>query len=249
MTELEKILSGERPLSFTSLKEFAESPKHFIRYIEGEKVQTDAMLFGQAMHHFCLQEDTFNDHYTLLDKVIDRRTKDGKEVYQYYLDKGLPIIKKDDFELIVGIRTAIQENANARIMLYSESVSETAFEFEYEGLKFRGFRDNISYYGVCDLKKCTDANPKVFQWEFKKRNLKLQAAIYTHEALGVAECPYFIVAVDQNANVSLIEVSPSTLRDGREELDHLIRNFKRCAMDNLWHEGYEFWQPKGFFTI
>ena len=39
----------ERPLSYSSLKEFAKSPRHYVEYLRREKKPTAAMAFGSLV--------------------------------------------------------------------------------------------------------------------------------------------------------------------------------------------------------
>lgn len=63
---IEDIETGNVRLSFSSFKEFAISPRHFIAYKLREKEQTPRMRFGALVHCLVLEdEDAFNERYVL----------------------------------------------------------------------------------------------------------------------------------------------------------------------------------------
>ena len=66
-------------LSYSSLKEFAKSPNHFIQYIERKFEASDAMIFGSAVHCAILEPDEFHNRYFVLDESeIMEELKDAK---------------------------------------------------------------------------------------------------------------------------------------------------------------------------
>ncbi len=75
----------ERPLSFSSIKQFIRSPQHYIQYLTQERKQTDAMLLGSVVHNLILQPEKFNDNFAV-EPEFNKRTNQGKEDYQKFLD-------------------------------------------------------------------------------------------------------------------------------------------------------------------
>jgi exodeoxyribonuclease VIII len=71
---------NQRPLSYSSLKAFSISPKHFINYRNKPKETTPALTYGQALHCMLLEPQEFNDTFTIMPSV-DKRTKEGKEIF------------------------------------------------------------------------------------------------------------------------------------------------------------------------
>ena len=85
--EVEQIMSGEKHLSFSALKEFMTSPKHFYAY-KTNKETTKAMEAGKLFHMAILEPEKFKETYWVLDdseKVLEigggnpRATKVYKE--------------------------------------------------------------------------------------------------------------------------------------------------------------------------
>lgn len=62
----QKIKSRDIVLSFSSLKQFAKSPEHFVRYKTEPKAETPAMIFGSLVDMFVFgQDDLFNDKFVI----------------------------------------------------------------------------------------------------------------------------------------------------------------------------------------
>ena len=61
------------PLSFSSIKNFATSPAHFIAYKNREQHETPAMRFGTAVHKAILEPFDFIKEYKVLE--VRRGTK------------------------------------------------------------------------------------------------------------------------------------------------------------------------------
>jgi len=90
----------ERPLSFSSLKEFAKSPKHYMDYISKPKTPpTDAMKLGSAVHCMILTPELFNDQFAVAPE-INKRTNAGKEEWALFAsqNEGKDILANDDYE-------------------------------------------------------------------------------------------------------------------------------------------------------
>ena len=68
------------PLSFSSIKNFATSPAHFIAYKNREQHETPAMRFGTAVHAAILEPREFAKDYKVLE--VRRGTKAYKELVE-----------------------------------------------------------------------------------------------------------------------------------------------------------------------
>ena len=68
------------PLSFSSLKNFATSPAHFIAYKNREQHESPAMRFGTAVHAAILEPKEFVKDYKVLE--VRRGTKAYKELQE-----------------------------------------------------------------------------------------------------------------------------------------------------------------------
>lgn len=76
----------ERPsVSWSQLKEFIKSPRHFKAQFERKKGATPAMEYGSLLHLLALQPEEYLRRM-VEDSTADRRTKDGKAEYQTFIE-------------------------------------------------------------------------------------------------------------------------------------------------------------------
>ena len=65
---VDKLISGEMVLSFSAIKQFAQSPAHFMAYKLGQRVETPAMKKGTMIHCAILEPEELENRYTILKK-------------------------------------------------------------------------------------------------------------------------------------------------------------------------------------
>ena len=70
-------------LSCSDLKVMLRSPAHYHASLLFPQKTTPEMLLGSALHTAVLQPELFDEEYMELPK-LDRRTKEGKELYKSY---------------------------------------------------------------------------------------------------------------------------------------------------------------------
>ena len=80
-------------LSFSSLNAFRKSPLSFVQYKMKTFKSTPAMVFGDAVHTYILENDIFKSRFAVAPNV-DRRTKVGKAKFNEFQStlKGHEII-------------------------------------------------------------------------------------------------------------------------------------------------------------
>ena len=84
--QVTKELLQQRPLSFSSLKEFIRSPRHYVNYLTRERKQTEAMLFGAICHKLILEPQDFEKEY-IIEPEFNKRTNQGKDDYAAFIAK------------------------------------------------------------------------------------------------------------------------------------------------------------------
>ena len=118
---LHDLLSGAKSLSYSSLKNFAESPEMFIQYCLQERKQTDAMLFGTIVHCLVLEPMEFDKRYFVLDdaQIVSeigggnpRLTKVYKEwkALQIENNRGKEMVKPDIYRQAEAIANNVKNN-------------------------------------------------------------------------------------------------------------------------------------------
>lgn len=253
---IEKINRNEMTLSFSSLKEFAKSPLHFIKYKTEEKEQTQAMKIGKAFHVAILEPDKFNTEYSVLltdmlpfpDKDF-RNTENKKAKEQFILESAnKTILTEAEYSDIKQYCNIINLNQISKSLLSKVTKTEVKIEYTFNGLNFIGYIDGTGSGLIVDLKKCADASPSTIKRTYFKDKWNLQGYLYCHAIDDFAA--FYNIAVDLES-VTVVSYSSETKEKSYNELLRLTDAFKRCVDGNLWESGYEFWceNEKGIYTI
>ena len=229
----------DRPLSYSSLKEFAKSPSHYIQYVFNPREQSKEMNLGSAIHTMILEMENFGKKFAVAPSV-DRRTKEGKDKWEEFAstvgDKS--ILSVDDNATAHEIVTKLFRDKSAKDFLNKDGHVEKEWRKELFGLPFRGFMDKETDDYVIEIKTTSDGEPKTFIHDFMKRKYYMQAAIY-HAVTG-KDIRYLVIETKPPYNYFISEISQEYLDYGLEEVSKLCSRFDECLVLNAWSAGYEF---------
>lgn len=223
-------------LSYSSLKQLLETPRHFYNYFMQPKIQTEAMKLGTLVHCLVLEPKQFDKRYLVADKP-DQRTKAGKAEWCEILAENSDkiVIPTEIHQQAVLMAEAVFSHEEAHF--FKEVAEfEKPFIFEYRGLKIQGITDGLGDSIILDLKTTANAKPKKFKWSFLDFYYHVQAAIY---CIANPNRQYIIFAVDTSGYVSVSRVGEQSLMLGKALLDEAIDCYERCKMFDSWLSGYE----------
>ena len=211
------------PLSFSSLKEFAKSPNHFIHYKKRDRPTTAAMTRGSALHCLVLEPDEFEQRYFIAPN-FRRGTKAWDECLAAAGTRE--IIKDSEFEGIERMASAIMEHKHARDIITNATAFEQHVEFEFNGIPFHGFIDVVGNV-VADLKSTQDVSPRGFQKFVFNYKYHWQAALYLR-AVGM-DNEFMFVGIEANAphNVMVYRLTRATIDIAVRELIEITNAFKK----------------------
>ena len=223
-------------LSKSSLDQLHKSPAHFQAYIQGEKKEpTSAMNFGSLVHSVLFDQDD----YAIMPSC-DRRTKEGKMLYEAFLEiaegKEL-IVTSEQHEQALLIAQSVAKHPKAAALL-SEGVAEIPVFGQLGGMPAKCKPDfyNTKFNVLIDLKTTNDASPTEFAksvWNFRYH---VQAAMYMDLTNAKR---FFFIAVEKEApfNCEIYELDEESIAIGRAEYLADIETYKKCLKTDNWH-GY-----------
>lgn len=253
------LMSGEAALSFSSLKEFKNSPKDFIDYKLKKKEQTPAMIYGAMVHCLVLEPSEFDKRYHAIDDLDicnqiggakPRATKAYKEWYEIAkMEAGDRIlVETDEMNHARAVAINVHENRASHKVLKIANEREKDVEWEFKNFKFKGKIDGIGKNAIFDLKTCADAENVKFQRDIISMGYYLQAAMY-RTAVGEA-LDYYIIAVDKIGGVSVHQLNEDLLEYGLNEYSRLLDRFNECILSEGFNMSYDFWSMRhdGIFT-
>lgn len=225
-----------------------KTPLHF-KY-EHEKEESDpsnALIFGAAAHKYILEKDDFDSEFAVL-PIVDRRTKEGKEIYNQFIteSEGKTVINRDDFEKIKEMAKAIDENPFAREFL--DGVHEVSYFWTDaetgEPCKVRpdciATVDGKKY--IVDYKTTDSCQDGHFERSAKKYGYKFQAGMYREGVFQNTFEDYGFVFVAQEKTapyaVRVYKCTDSFIDEGYDQFREALGIYHICNTSGNWY-GYE----------
>ena len=256
--EIEQIMSGEKHLSFSALKAFMQSPKHFYDY-KMDKETTDAMKAGEMFHMAVLEPERFKSKYWVLDdsekctELINNGSKSPRAttIYKEWLTaeiakhEGQEMIDKKDYDLYLSMGEYLYQNSASKHLMSGLIEKECSFEFEHLGFNIKGKIDGLGSDYEIDLKKVADASFKKVRWIIEDMMYDMQSGIYC-AAKRIKK--YYLIFIDSSCNVTVVKLNENTIQQGFGKFEIALDEFRRCAEENLFNSSYEFFNG-GFIEV
>jgi hypothetical protein len=217
--------SDKTRLSSSGIKHILKSPAHYQHYLLNGIEVTEAMNHGQFIHTATMEESEIHKRFRLLADPRLEPNKEGKIEFRSALNKSIrdefinqceadgitPIIKKDDWDEIMGTAGSVRKSP-----IYQQLFSDAEIEKEFHwidpefGIPMKGKLDlfkvlsgkdstgNKFKYGlIADVKKLPDIDIESMRKYVRDNNrlIHTQLAVYNEsvqECLGL-ETRYNIV--------------------------------------------------------
>lgn len=231
---------NERPLSYSSIKEFQKSPRHYLEYINKQRTPpTDAMKLGSMVHCMILQPHMFNEQFVIAPDV-NKRTNAGKEEWAAFCSQHADktVVANEDYEH--ASRLASGAMANSTI----ESLVKNCYDFEQEwrasidGLPYRGFYDGIAEDYVLEIKTTSDGLPRSVMNDFIKRKYHIQAGLYS--LVSQKEVVYIVIETSEPYLSYSASASIQFMELGLSDLSKLNKQFVTCLESGDFSGGYDY---------
>lgn len=264
---VEGLFSGTAKLSPSSFKAFCSSPKDYKRYRmdrwKGEFKVTKAIKRGSIVDGAVLGKSCPYKilEYNFEDRPDKRLNPKGKEMgMTSKLNKGWlqglkdalggeeNIVEKEFYDECMKMAECVWQNQEASELL---SLSEYAIfrEWDIDGIPFKGEVDihSKSLNEVSDLKTCTSTKFEQFRRTAKDRMYIEQVVMYI---MGYTTNPKgSLIAVDPNFHCEVFSIDFRSHNAAERLIRENVRQFKRCLENDLWHEGYGFYNENGRWFI
>ena len=226
----------ERPLSYSSLKEFSKSPAHYINYLNKPRETTPALQFGSLLHCLLLEPQEFKNSYAVSPKFDMRKTAD-KEAYAIFQaeNEGKELVSETLLAEVNELAEIVKNNEVWRVAVDGASF-EQKDTIEIYDLPFVRIRDIVKGDGTIDVKTVQSGQIDDVVRDFYNHKYYIQAAIYGE--------PFSFYVVEKSAPFynGLIGASQEFLDYGKRELERLCLGFNHCLSNpELFSKGYEFW--------
>lgn len=231
----------QRPLSYSSLKEFAKSPVHYMAYLTKERKDSPELIFGSALHCILLTPDSFNDQF-VVSRKFDLRKPADKEEYAALVkdatDNKKKVIQDDMHTDLINLTNLVKENKEFdTIMNNSTSICvETRQEKELFGLPFVYIKDIETADMTIDIKTVQNGSIEALNKDFFNYDYALQAAIYG------GNFHFYVVEKNPPFYNGLIGVDKAWMDYGLNKLEKLCVAFNYCLEHpENFTKSYNFW--------
>jgi hypothetical protein len=236
-------------ISSTGLKKMLRSPAHYRAYRNAKHTDTNARLFGRAVHAWLLENAVFNTKFAVW-RGGDRRGNAYKEFEASHARLG--ILTEEQMVRVQGCVQALLENAEFPLRTFLEGVRDsdgTVIEAPAQ-TEFSVFWVDEATKVQCkvrldalrlgapvlafDLKTTDDAREHAFTRQLMQLDYDLQAAFYVE---GVRRftgqtCPFLFAAVEVDAphgsNFFILGPDSDVMQNGRRKMRHALQLMAEC---------------------
>ena len=227
-----------------------KTPMHFKFNLDHPKEQTEAMLFGSALHKYILETEDFTKEYAVAPPV-DRRTKEGKEEYKKFIEssEGLTVITLEQFNQIVDMSAVLINDSSVYDLILGsehEKVFTTVDEETGIPVKVKAdmiYRDkNTGIVTIIDYKTTQSCEERAFLSSAKTYGYQFQAGMYAEiiEANLLEKCNFMFIAQEKTEPYAyrIFYCTKEWVDAGRRKYHELLNLYHDCKVNDNWY-GYD----------
>jgi exodeoxyribonuclease VIII len=218
------------------------SPLHYISAKKQPKEQTEALLFGSAVHKKVLEPEDFDNEFAVAPEC-DRRTAKGKSEWKEFLEsagnKG--ILSAELYAKVLNVSNAVAENPIVQKLLKGGKAEQSYFWNEC-GVECKCRPDYIKNDILIDLKTTQNASPEAFTKSAFDYRYHVQAWWYLHglQQCGIDVKNFIFIAVEKTPPyaVCVYAADDLMLELGKMQALENLRTYAECLNSGEWF-GYE----------
>ena len=224
-----------------------KTPMHFLYEQMNPKEDTPSLAFGRAVHKAILEPDTFWDEFAL-GIVVDRRTKEGKQRYEDFLETvgTKEVVSPSDMEIIRDMKAVIDKDPIAKKFLTGETEQSFFWTDAATGEKCKVRPDCISEVDgktyLVDYKTTDSCADGAFERSVRKYGYKFQSGMYREGYFQntFKDAGFVFVAQEKTAPyaVRVYMCTEEFIDEGYNQFREAIGIYHDCNMKNHFY-GYE----------
>jgi len=234
-------------ISKSRLDHLHRSPAHYKYALENPSKPTQPMIEGSVFHKLVLEPDTFTEEYAVIPDGIDRRYKEGKEVWAAFEEEaaGKICIDRPTLTQLTEQAAALRACTRANALLSGGKAEQSLF-WTIDGydvpIPAKARIDYANEVCLVDLKTTKDARPDSFSRDCWNYRYHVQAAYYSdaYKLLTGLDMRFVLLAVEKTPpyGVAVYMVNEDMISQGRREYQADLEVYARCAAADVW-PGYE----------
>ncbi len=246
-----------RPLSYSSLKAFRKSPKHYVEYIKEPYEPSTEQIIGSLTEDilfdkFIPEKYKWKNKYQVFTKLTGTGSvAKNKEAYELASKNRITLITQEMLDRAKYAAESVMSVDMAKQLI--EGTKKTQIKLSWTDKKrnlpligYVDFESNVwgEMFAV-DLKTTgTSADPDEIAKQIVKWEYNLQTGTYlTGYHKAKYKFPYFIflfVETKSPYNVSVNFCDTKFCEQAKREFGGTLTAFRYCMDKNKFHEGYEF---------
>ena len=258
----------KRPLSYSSLKNFRLSPKHYYQYVtKPRKPPTDAMLLGSMVECLTISPDEFTKQFNIYSK-FSRQSNEGKARWNNMLVEA----QKNNQTLVNDELYKKAELIKESVLSHEETMryidGKTAYQKKLTWVDKNTKLPIIGYVDletklelsdqliICDMKVSNNGEPdKWMRWPADEFDVQLQVGSYLTGYHKISyQFPDFIFILVESVepyNVSMIYCDNKYTKEAKAEFKATLTAFRYCMDEDKFDMGYDFWlmDTRDYFSM
>lgn len=243
----EKEYRSHPAISRSELWRMSESPEKFKWFKDHPPESTPTFTFGQVVHKFLLEYETFEEEFAII-PYMDRRTKEGKAKWEQFLveSQGRTPVSQDDIELAAQMVDVVKANPLAAKLLSGQHEVPFFWTDEMTGIDCKCRTDCLTELSngqlvIVDYKTCSNASNDSFMRDAIKFGYTMQAAMYSDGVqANEGKKPLFVfIAQEKTApfSVNIFQAEDAFVQLGRDQYREFLGMYRYCKESGDWY-GY-----------
>lgn len=223
-------------LSKHTLDAFVKAPAYYQWRLVNPIKPSRSMELGTLIHQQALQGV---QNYAVA-PACDRRTKEGKLIWQNFCEENLGkiVVSEEEAATVRGCCEAVKHIVEP-LLERDRTNAELAMFWERDGIQCKGKADIVCGNGnIFDLKTTSDIH--AFDRSFWNFRYHIQAAWYIGGLKQLApklwDTEFAFIVVDTNAPylAQVVRVKPETLHAAALQIEREFQHYKTCLANDDW---------------
>jgi hypothetical protein len=225
--------------NYSVLKHASRSAAHMAEAMQPTEPNA-AMLLGSLTDWLLFSEG--KDQRFAVAPRCDRRTKEGKEMWQRFADAsiGKVVIDQEDLWKAEAMVQAIRRNQTAMALISGNQYQvPIVWEDEDTGVECKALLDSVTpKVTITDLKTTQNADWREFSRSCANFGYYMQAAYYidAYKAATGEELPYTFIAVENTKPhaVAVYRLDDAAIEAGRQRYKDALSLYAECKKNGCW---------------
>lgn len=246
----------------SELWKISESPQKFRWAMDNPEPPSQSLVFGAVVHKLLLEPETFDNEFAVMPNC-DKRTKEGKEIYNAFLQsvqgKDIDIVTEDDYQVAQAMVDAAKDAPYVERLLNGEHEVGFFWNDELTGEPCKSRLDCLSSVNgkpiIVEYKTTADASTDEFMRSAVRYGYDFQAAMqiealrygsdickkHVEDGVERFDEPTFVFIAQEKKPpyaVNVMSADKLFIERGREVFRELIGIYHDCKQTGEWW-GYQ----------